>query len=94
MIDTAGTLTEAAHAVLERGAKKVYAAATHGVLSGPAIERIMNSKIEQRHRDRHDPALAEQAAACKKIVQLSVADLLAEAIYRIHNYDSVSSLFI
>jgi ribose-phosphate pyrophosphokinase len=93
MIDTAGTLTEAAHAVLDRGAKKVYAAATHGVLSGPAIERIAASKIEKVIVTDTIPLTAE-ARACKKIVQLSVADLLAEAIYRIHNYDSVSSLFI
>jgi ribose-phosphate pyrophosphokinase len=93
MIDTAGTLTEAAHAVLDRGAKKVYAAATHGVLSGPAIERISASKIEKVIVTDTIPLTAE-AKACKKIVQLSVADLLAEAIYRIHNYDSVSSLFI
>jgi len=93
MIDTAGTLTEAAHAVLDRGAKKVYAAATHGVLSGPAIERITASKIEKVIVTDTIPLTAE-AKACKKIVQLSVADLLAEAIYRIHNYDSVSSLFI
>jgi len=93
MIDTAGTLTEAAHAVLERGAKKVIAAATHGVLSGPAIDRIQNSKIERVIVTDTIP-LSEQAKGCKKILQLSVADLLAEAIYRIHNYDSVSSLFI
>lgn len=93
MIDTAGTLTEAAHAVLDRGAKKLYAAATHGVLSGPAVERIEKSKIERVIVTDTIP-LSENAAACKKIAQLSVADLLAEAIYRIHNYDSVSSLFI
>lgn len=93
MIDTAGTLTEAAHAVLDRGAKCVYAAATHGVLSGVAIERIEKSKIERVIVTDTIP-LNEAAAGCKKIVQLSVADLLAEAIYRIHNYDSVSSLFI
>jgi len=93
MIDTAGTLTEAAHAVLERGAKKVYAAATHGVLSGPAIDRIQNSLIEKVIVTDTIP-LSEEGLACKKIIQLSVADLLAEAIYRIHNYDSVSSLFI
>jgi ribose-phosphate pyrophosphokinase len=93
MIDTAGTLTEAAHAVLSHGAKRVIAAATHGVLSGPAIERITASKIEQVIVTDTIP-LEPEALACKKIVQLSVADLLAEAIYRIHNYDSVSSLFI
>jgi ribose-phosphate pyrophosphokinase len=93
MIDTAGTLTEAAHAVLDRGATKVYAAATHGVLSGPAIERITNSKIE-KVIVTDTILLSPEGAKCKKIVQLSVADLFAEAIYRIHNYDSVSSLFI
>lgn len=93
MIDTAGTLTEAAHAVLDKGAKKVYAAATHGVLSGPAIERIATSKIEKVIVTDTIP-LTETAKKCDKIIQLSVADLLAEAIYRIHNYDSVSSLFI
>lgn len=93
MIDTAGTLTEAVGAVLDHGAKKVYAAATHGVLSGPAIERISASKLAQVIVTDTIP-LSEDARNCKKIVQLSVADLLAEAIYRIHNYDSVSSLFM
>jgi ribose-phosphate pyrophosphokinase len=93
MIDTAGTLTEAAHAVLNHGAQQVYAAATHGVLSGPAVERIEASKIERVIVTDTIP-LSPEAAAHPKIVQLSVADLLAEAIYRIHNYDSVSSLFI
>lgn len=93
MIDTAGTLTEAVHAVLEHGATEVYAAATHGVLSGPAIERISKSPI-QRVIVTDTIPLSPEAQACGKIVQLSVADLLAEAIYRIHNYDSVSSLFI
>jgi ribose-phosphate pyrophosphokinase len=93
MIDTAGTLTEAAHAVIDKGAKKVFAAATHGVLSGPAIGRIAQSKIEKVIVTDTIP-LSSEAQNCDKIVQLSVADLLAEAIYRIHNYDSVSSLFI
>ncbi|MCM2278062.1 MAG: ribose-phosphate pyrophosphokinase [Oligoflexia bacterium] len=93
MIDTAGTLTEAVNAVLDHGAREVFAAATHGVLSGPAIERLMASPIQQVIVTDTIP-LSEQAAACRKVVQLSVADLLAEAIYRIHNYDSVSSLFI
>ena len=56
MIDTAGTLTEAAHAVLDHGATRVFAAATHGVLSGPAIERIKDSQDRARDRDRHDSA--------------------------------------
>ena len=93
MIDTAGTLTEAARAVLDHGATQVFAAATHGVLSGPAVERIQNSKIEKVIVTDTIP-LSKEAAACPKIVQLSVAEILAEAIYRIHNYDSVSSLFI
>ncbi|MGK5083971.1 ribose-phosphate pyrophosphokinase [Bdellovibrionota bacterium FG-1] len=93
MIDTAGTLTEAVGAVLDHGAKKVYAAATHGVLSGAAIDRIMASKIEQVLVTDTIP-LSPEAERCGKITQLSVADLLAEAIYRIHSYDSVSSLFM
>ncbi len=93
MIDTAGTLTEAVDAVLGHGAVEVFAAATHGILSGPAIQRIQNSKIERVIVTDTIP-LSDEAAACPKIVQLSVADLLAEAIYRIHNYDSVSSLFL
>jgi ribose-phosphate pyrophosphokinase len=93
MIDTAGTLTEAVGAVLDHGATQVYAAATHGVLSGPAIERLQASKIQKVIVTDTVP-LSPEAKGCKKIVQLSVADLLAEAIYRIHNYDSVSSLFL
>jgi ribose-phosphate pyrophosphokinase len=93
MIDTAGTLTEAVHAVIDHGATQVFAAATHGVLSGPAIERLEKSPI-QKVIVTDTISLSDEARNCKKIVQLSVADLLAEAIYRIHNYDSVSSLFI
>ncbi|MBL7716410.1 MAG: ribose-phosphate pyrophosphokinase [Bdellovibrionales bacterium] len=93
MIDTAGTLTEAASTVLNHGATRVFAAATHGVLSGPAIDRIMASKIEKVIVTDTVP-LSEEARKCGKFTQLSVADLLAEAIFRIHNYDSVSSLFI
>ena len=93
MIDTAGTLTEAANAVLEHGATKVYAVATHGVFSGPAIERINKSPI-QRVIVTDTVPLSAAAASCPKIVQRSVAQLLAEAIQRIHNYDSVSSLFL
>jgi ribose-phosphate pyrophosphokinase len=92
MIDTAGTLTEAANAVMDHGAKRVMAAATHGVLSGPAIERIQNSRIDKVILTDTIPLSAE-ALQCKKIEQISVAPLLAEAISRIHHYDSVSSLF-
>jgi ribose-phosphate pyrophosphokinase len=93
MIDTAGTLTEAAHAVLDHGATQVFASATHGVLSGPAVERIGKSRIERVIVTDTIP-LSPEGQANGKIVQVSVSDLLAEAIYRIHNYDSVSSLFI
>jgi ribose-phosphate pyrophosphokinase len=92
MIDTAGTLTEAANAVLDHGAVQVFATATHGVLSGPAIERIQASRIEQVIVTDTIP-LSPAGAACSKVVQLSVDQLLAEAIQRIHHYDSVSSLF-
>lgn len=92
MIDTAGTLTEAANAVLDHGAKKVFACATHGVFSGPALQRINDSKIEQVIITDTIP-LSEAAKSSAKITQLSIAHLLAEAIYRIHHYDSVSSLF-
>ena len=92
MIDTAGTLTEAANAVLDHGAEKVYACATHGVLSGPAVQRINDSRIEHVIITDTIP-LNEAAKSSPKITQLSVANLLAEAIYRIHHYDSVSSLF-
>lgn len=93
MIDTAGTLTEAANAVMDHGAKRVIAAATHGVLSGPAVARIAASRIEKVILTDTIP-LSEEAKNCEKIEQLSVAPLLAEAVYRIHHYDSVSSLFI
>ena len=92
MIDTAGTLTEAANAVLGQGAREVYAAATHGVLSGPAVERIRSSNIRKVILADTIP-LREDARACDKFAQVSVSHLIAEAIYRIHHYDSVSSLF-
>ncbi len=92
MIDTAGTLTEAANAVMDFGAKRVIAAATHGVLSGPAVARIQDSRIEKVIVTDTIP-LSENAKNCAKIEQLTVAPLLAEAIFRIHHYDSVSSLF-
>jgi len=93
MIDTAGTLTEAANAVMDHGALGISAVATHGVLSGPAVDRIMASRIDRVLVTDTIPA-SDRVKACPKIRQFSVADLLAEAIYRIHNYDSVSSLFI
>jgi len=93
MIDTAGTLCNAARAVMEAGARRVVACATHGVLSGPAVERITESPLEQVVVT-NSIAPSEEAAACSKIQFLSIAPLLAEAIRRIHNSDSVSSLFV
>jgi ribose-phosphate pyrophosphokinase len=93
MIDTAGTLTQAAMALMDKGAAKVYAYATHAVLSGPAVERIVKSPIEEVVVTDSIP-LSPEAAACHKINQLSVARLLGEAIKRIHQADSLSSLFV
>lgn len=93
MIDTAGTLCNAARAVMAAGARSVVACATHGVLSGPAVERINESPLEQVVVT-NSIAPSEEAAACSKIQFLSIAPLLAEAIRRIHNSDSVSSLFV
>jgi ribose-phosphate pyrophosphokinase len=93
MVDTAGTLTEAAGALAKAGAKKIYAAATHPVLSGPAIERISHSPIDQLIVTNTVP-LSEAARTCGRITQLSVSTLLGEAIRRIHEEDSVSSLFV
>jgi len=93
MIDTAGTLTQAANALVDKGALRVYAYATHAVLSGPAVERIQKSPIEEVIVTDTIP-LSEQAAACPKIRQLSTAKLFAEAIRRIHEADSLSSLFV
>jgi ribose-phosphate pyrophosphokinase len=93
MIDTAGTLTQAAAAIKEKGALKVYAYATHAVLSGPAVDRISKSPIESVVVTDSIP-LSPQAQACPKIQQVSSARLLAEAIRRIQSSDSLSSLFV
>ncbi len=93
MIDTAGTLTQAAGALKQNGAEMIYAAATHGVLSGPAIDRLNGSVIEEVLFTDSIP-LEEKASRTSKIRVLSVAPLLAEAIRRIHEDESVSSLFI
>jgi len=92
MIDTAGTLTQAAGALMQNGAAKIYAAATHGVLSGPAIDRINGSVIEEVLMTDSIP-LGERANRISKVKVLSIAPLLAEAIRRIHEDESVSSLF-
>jgi len=93
MIDTAGTLTQAGKALKENGASAIYACATHGVLSGPAIERINNSEIEEIVLTDTIP-LGDKGQQSGKVRMLSVADLLAEAIRRIHEDESVSSLFV
>ncbi|MCA9582669.1 MAG: ribose-phosphate diphosphokinase, partial [Myxococcales bacterium] len=93
MIDTAGTLTNAAKALKEAGAEKVVAAATHPILSGPAIERITSSVLEEVVVTDSIP-LRKEAVECGKFKVLTVSKLLGEAIKRIHNSDSVSSLFV
>ncbi len=93
LIDTAGTLVKAAEALLKQGAKSVRACATHAVLSGPAVERIENSDIEEVVVTNSIP-LSEQADNCARIKQLSVAPLLAKAIQSIHEDGSVSTLFV
>jgi ribose-phosphate pyrophosphokinase len=93
MIDTAGTLTNAANALVGAGARSVMAAATHAVLSGPAVERIKASPLVEVVVTDTVP-LRPDAISTGKFQVLSVARLLGEAIKRIHNGDSVSSLFV
>ena len=92
MVDTAGTLTNTAQALVDAGATKVVAAATHGVLSGPAIQRLQNSAIEELIVTDTIP-LSEEKKAAGRIQVVSCAPLLGEAIKRIHTGDSVSGLF-
>ncbi len=91
MVDTAGTLCQAAEALMKFGADKVVAYATHPVLSGPAIERINNSSIELVVTDTIK--LSEAAKNCDKIRQLSLSGVLAEAIRRVSNEESISAMF-
>ncbi|MRG95212.1 ribose-phosphate pyrophosphokinase [Polyangium spumosum] len=93
IIDTAGTLVNAANALMKAGAKSVAACATHAVLSGPALSRIMESPLHEVIVSNSIP-LSEEARACGKFKVVTVARLLAEAIRRIHHSDSVSSLFV
>ena len=93
MIDTAGTITHAAEALKEKGAKKVIAACAHAVLSGPALDRINASSLEDVIVTNTIP-MEEKKEKCNKLTVLSVASLLGEAIKRIHEETSVSSLFI
>ena len=92
MIDTAGTITNAANALKDLGAKSVRACATHAVLSGPAIERIEKSAIEELVLLNTMPIPPEKMLDKMKV--LSVAPIFAEAIYRIHTNGSVSKLFV
>ncbi len=92
LVDTANTLCEAANALKEKGAARVVAYCTHPVLSGPAIERIENSALDELVVTDTIP-LSPAAQQCSRIRQLSVAELLAETIRRINNEESVSSLF-
>ncbi len=93
IVDTAGTITKAATALNSNGARLVLACAVHGVLSGPAIDRIQKSPIDRMIVTNTIPQ-TDASAACSKIVVLSVARLLGQAIKSIHEETSVSSLFV
>jgi ribose-phosphate pyrophosphokinase len=93
MTDTAGTLTEAAEAVVQAGAREIHACCAHAVLSGPAIDRITNSVLKSLVVTDTIP-LKENAAACDKIKVLSISRLVGEAIIRSFRGDSVTSLFV
>jgi ribose-phosphate pyrophosphokinase len=93
MVDTAGTLCHAANALKDQGAKSVAAYITHPVLSGPAVSRITESKLDEVVVTDTIP-LNEEAQACEKIRQLSTAELLAETMRRISDDESVSSLYL
>ncbi len=93
MIDTGGTTIQAATALKDKGAKKVIAACTHAVLSGNAVEKLNDSVIEELIVTNTIP-LNDKKEKCKKITVLSIAPLIAEAIKRIHEESSISSLFV
>ncbi len=93
MVDTAGTLTEAAAALTEKGAKEIHACCAHAVLSGPAIERIEASALKTVVVTDTIP-LQINAQACEKVKVLSIATLVGEAIIRSHRGDSLTSLFV
>ncbi|HEV8660417.1 MAG TPA: ribose-phosphate pyrophosphokinase [Thermoanaerobaculia bacterium] len=92
IIDTGGTLIHSVEALLAQGARSISAACTHGVFSGPAIDRINKSRLAQVITTNSIPMI-DKEQECSKLQTLSIAELLAEAIKRIHNEDSVSSLF-
>lgn len=94
MIDTAGTLVQAAIALKKNGANKIYAAATHGVFSDPAIKRISECAELEEVIVTDTIPLSEEGRKVPKIKVLSTADILSKAIHRTFNHDSVSSLFI
>ena len=93
IVDTGGTLTKGAAALVNAKARRVFAAATHPVLSGPAVKRLEESAIEELLVTNSIP-LRDESAACAKIKVVSIAPLLSEAIKRIHSETSVSSLFL
>jgi ribose-phosphate pyrophosphokinase len=93
MVDTGGTLVRASYALVEKGAKAVYACCTHPVLSGKAVEIISESPIEEMMVTDTVP-LGEEARACPKIKVISISSLLADAIRRIYEDESVSNLFV
>ncbi|HHW20419.1 MAG TPA: ribose-phosphate pyrophosphokinase [Thermodesulfovibrio thiophilus] len=93
MIDTGGTMIQAAQALKDNGAQRVFAACTHAVLSGPAIDRINNSVLEEMIVTDTIPVY-DKKERCPKIKVLTVAYLLGEAIKRIHEETSISSLFV
>jgi ribose-phosphate pyrophosphokinase len=93
MVDTAGTLCNAARALRDHGAKRIVACVTHAVLSGPAMDRINASPLDELVVTNSIP-LSQEASASPKIRQISIGRLLGEAIRRIHRSDSVSSLFV
>jgi ribose-phosphate pyrophosphokinase len=92
IIDTGGTLTQAAAVIMQHGALNVNACCTHAVLSGPAVQRLMDSPLKSLVVTDTIP-LGEEARKCPKIVPLSVAQIFARAILSIHQEDSISSLF-
>jgi ribose-phosphate pyrophosphokinase len=93
MVDTAGTLTQAANVIMEKGAKEIHACCAHPVLSGPAIDRIKDSALKSVVVTDTIP-LTKEAVASNKFTVLSISELMGEAIVRSHDGDSVTSLFI
>ena len=93
IIDTAGTMAKAANALKANGASRIFACAVHGVLSGTALERIEKAPIDKLIVTNTIPLNGERAK-CSKVISLSVAKLLAQAIRSIHEESSVSSLFV